>query len=260
MYHSFDTKIAEKYGIAAAVLFNHFYFWIEKNKANNAHFHDGYYWTYSSRDGLAKLFPYLTPRQIDYAVKKLIDDGVIITGNYNKSNYDRTLWYAITKKGYSILQNCEIEETELSNRSDEIVKSIKDIIHTDIITDKRDNNIYIHEIVDYLNAVCGTSYKATTAKTQSLIKARIKEGFTIDDFKTVIDKKSREWLGTDYAKYLRPETLFGTKFESYLNTVETHGQQAAPKAEKFDAMACLQELYEKHKAEEGGGAYDTDGL
>ena len=108
----------------------------------------------------------------------------------------------------------------------------------------------IHEIVDYLNEICGTSYKATTPKTQSLIKARLKEGFTLDDFKTVIDKKSREWLGTDYAKYLRPETLFGTKFESYLNAVETHGQQAAPKAEKFDAMACLQELYEKHKEEE----------
>ena len=43
------------------------------------------------------------------------------------------------------------------------------------------------------------------------------EKFTVDDFKTVIDKKSREWLGTDMEKYLRPETLFGTKFESYLN-------------------------------------------
>ena len=63
----------------------------------------------------------------------------------------------------------------------------------------------------------GTNYQATSKKTQSCIRARIKEGFTIDDFKTVIDKKSSEWIGTDYEKYLRPETLFGTKFEGYLN-------------------------------------------
>lgn len=247
MYHSFDTKIAEKYGIASAVLLNHFYFWIEKNKANGTHYHDGYYWTYSSRDGLSKLFSYLTPRQIDYAVKKLIDDGLVITGNYNKSMYDHTLWYAITKKGYSILQFCKIEYTELSNRNHEIVKPIPDIIPlTDKDTDKRNNNIYIHEIIDYLNTVCGTSYKASTEKTKSLINARLKEGFTVDDFKTVIDKKSREWLNTDYAKYLRPETLFGTKFESYLNALSTRGQAG----HKADTMDMLKELYHKYEEEE----------
>lgn len=75
-----------------------------------------------------------------------------------------------------------------------------------------------HEIVDYLNSKIGTHYRATTRKTQSLIKARMNEGFTVDDFKKVIDNKSTEW-GKDskMSKYLRPETLFGTKFESYLN-------------------------------------------
>lgn len=75
-----------------------------------------------------------------------------------------------------------------------------------------------HEIVDYLNSKIGTHYRATTRKTQSLIKARMNEGFNVDDFKKVIDNKSAEW-GKDskMSKYLRPETLFGTKFESYLN-------------------------------------------
>lgn len=250
MYHSFDTKIAEKYGIAAAVLLNHFYFWIEKNKANNAHYHDGYYWTYSSREALSNLFSYLTSRQIGYAVQKLIDDGIVITGNYNKSNYDRTLWYAITKKGYSILQNCEIKETELQNRDTEIVKPIPDIIpFTDKETDIRINNIYIHEIVDYLNTVCGTSYKASTDKTRKLINARLNEGFTVDDFKTVIHKKSREWLNTDYAKYLRPETLFGTKFESYLNALNSHNNLNGNKG-KTDTMDMLESLYYKYEEEE----------
>ncbi len=73
------------------------------------------------------------------------------------------------------------------------------------------------EIVDYLNEQAGTSYRAKTDKTKRCIRSRIREGFTIDDFKTVIDKKIAEWKGTDMEKYIRPETLFGTKFEGYLN-------------------------------------------
>lgn len=72
-------------------------------------------------------------------------------------------------------------------------------------------------IVNHLNAVLGTRYLPTTQSTRRHISARLSEGFTVDDFKTVIDRKASEWRGTEYAKYLRPETLFGTKFESYLN-------------------------------------------
>ena len=121
MIHSFDVNIAKKYGIEEAILLNHLYFWIEKNRANNKHCYDGYYWTYSSKKAFTDLFPYLTERQVDYALKKLLDDGLIMKGNYNKSGYDRTLWYAITKNGYSILQNCQMEETNLLNRNDENV-------------------------------------------------------------------------------------------------------------------------------------------
>lgn len=127
MEHSFDIEIAKRYGIPCAVLLKHIYFWIEKNKANNKNFYDGHYWTYNSRKAFAELFPYLNERQINYALQKLIDEELIITGNYNKVAYDRTLWYAVTKKGYSILQNCQMEVTKLSNGNDEIVKPIPDI-------------------------------------------------------------------------------------------------------------------------------------
>ena len=85
-----------------------------------------------------------------------------------------------------------------------------------------DNNILssaYSEIISYLNQKTGKRYKSTIPKTQTLIKARMKEDFTIDDFKTVIDNKCAEWLGdSKMEKFLRPETLFGTKFESYLNS------------------------------------------
>ncbi|WP_261381975.1 conserved phage C-terminal domain-containing protein, partial [Bacillus licheniformis] len=72
-------------------------------------------------------------------------------------------------------------------------------------------------IIDLLNKVAGTKYRPTTPKTKTLIKARWNEGFRFDDFKHVILVKCEEWRGTDLDKYLRPETLFGTKFENYLN-------------------------------------------
>lgn len=65
--------------------------------------------------------------------------------------------------------------------------------------------------------MANTSYRSTTKKTKSLIRARIEEGFTLEDFYKVIENKVSEWQGTEYEKYLRPETLFGTKFENYLN-------------------------------------------
>lgn len=83
--------------------------------------------------------------------------------------------------------------------------------------DKKDKNIYL-TIVGHLNQATGSNYKADSKKTQSLIDARLKEGFTLDDFKTVINKKTSQWLkNPKMSSYLRPETLFGTKFEGYLN-------------------------------------------
>ena len=124
MVHTFDVEIAKLYGMPAAVILSNLEYWIEKNKANNKHFYDGYTWTYNSRKAFEAIFPYMTSRQIQYATDKLIEEGLIITGNYNDSAYDRTLWYAITKKGYSILQNCKMDETKVLNEIDKIVKPI----------------------------------------------------------------------------------------------------------------------------------------
>lgn len=87
------------------------------------------------------------------------------------------------------------------------------------------NNIY-SLVIEKLNDLANTSYKATTKKTQSLIRARVEEGFTVEDFYKVIEIKVSDWKGTEFEKYIRPETLFGSKFENYLN------QKVKPKQEK----------------------------
>ena len=77
----------------------------------------------------------------------------------------------------------------------------------------------IIDIMDYFNSICGTKFRASTASTKKHIVARLKEGFTVDDFKRVIDNKAADWKDDPkMQKYLRPETLFSpSKFEAYLN-------------------------------------------
>lgn len=92
-------------------------------------------------------------------------------------------------------------------------------------------------IINYLNEKTGKHYKHTTNKTQTVIKARWNEGFTEDDFKKVIDNKVAEWKGTDMEKFLRPETLFGTKFEGYLNQESNNKQTTNQYTDAFERAA-----------------------
>lgn len=114
-----------------------------------------------------------------------------------------------------------VEKQGVENRGQiNINKVIKDKSNKEELnTDNKDNTVFLteNEIIAYLNEKANTNYRASSKATKTLIHARLSEGFTIDDFKTVIDKKCAEWIGTEFAQYLRPATLFGTKFESYLN-------------------------------------------
>lgn len=86
-----------------------------------------------------------------------------------------------------------------------------------LLEDKSINNNIYSEIIDYLNKKTNSKYRANTKTNINLIKARLKEGFTLEDFIKVIDIKVAEWKGTKFEQYLRPQTLFRDKFESYLN-------------------------------------------
>lgn len=111
--------------------------------------------------------------------------------------------YSNNHKGYA--EKCSTN-THLLNNSSNILTNIY-------------NNIKekVSSIINYLNSKVGVMYKASNTKTINLVKARLKDGFTIEDFKTVIDKKVKAWKGTIFEQYLTPFTLFGEKFEVYLN-------------------------------------------
>ncbi|WP_421432268.1 conserved phage C-terminal domain-containing protein [Streptococcus suis] len=91
-------------------------------------------------------------------------------------------------------------------------------------TEKSNNIDIVSEVILYLNQVAGTRFASSSQATQRHINARLKEGYTLEDFKYVIDIKVSEWKGTDFAKYLRPTTLFGSKFENYVNQNSRQGR------------------------------------
>ncbi|MCC5465566.1 phage replisome organizer N-terminal domain-containing protein [Pelosinus baikalensis] len=106
---------------------------------------------------------------------------------------------------------CNVTVTEEVTPSNATDKEIDKEIDKEVIP--------CQDIIDYLNQKASTKFRATD-KHKECIRARWKEGYGFDDFKTVIDKKYKEWAGTEQAKYIRPITLFGTKFDGYLNQVE----------------------------------------
>lgn len=138
MHHSFSIELAERYGILEAVLLNHFQFWITHNAANDVHYHDGRYWTFNTVKAFADLFPYASAKQIRTALNRLIDAGVLMTGNYNKTTYDRTLWYAFTDEGLTI---CPIRQMDVTRKKNADAQKGKPIPNTNTTTNTNTKQI-----------------------------------------------------------------------------------------------------------------------
>ena len=100
--HSFNVDIATEYGVYEAIVLNNLHFWVQHAEANEKNFHDGRYWTYNSVKAMKKLFPYFSEKQVRTIVAKLESAGLIVSGNFNNSPYDRTKWYALTEKAYAL--------------------------------------------------------------------------------------------------------------------------------------------------------------
>ena len=155
----------------------------------------------------------------------------------NETAYTEERSQLVLKDNGSYSKVCQSSDGQLPDicQSDDSIGKVrlgKDSIEKNAHTDE------IKEIVSYLNEKTGSKYRPNTDATKKHINARLDEGFTVDDFKTVIDIKTDEWLGDkDMQKFLRPQTLFGTKFESYLN------QESLSKKEKVEESAADDEEY-----------------
>ena len=173
-------------------------------------------------------------------------DGVITIPNWGKhQNLDQLENRKAYMKNY--MQEYRQKQQALLGKTNSKVNSKTNskvnVNEADKEIDKEeDKELYIY-IVQHLNEKAGTKYKHTSKKTQTCIHARLAEGYSVDDFKTVIDKKCADWIGTEYEMYLRPETLFGTKFESYLNAKVTKKKSVNTGVPIGDDQTDLDDLF-----------------
>ena len=170
---------------------------------------------YASNEYIAG-FCQCSESKVAHAVTRLVEFGYV-----SRKSFDGRQRILQSRLAKFARQNSKVCKADVQNLQESNIDSNIDIsssIKKEYKESSQESDFTV-AVVDYLNQKAGTHYRAGVAKTQSLIKARANEGFTEADFRTVIDKKCADWIGTEYEQYLRPQTLFGTKFESYLNGV-----------------------------------------
>lgn len=145
--------------------------------------------------------------------------------NYVAGSLENTPY--TTKDRYDVLVSVngklESKEGEIYDKHYEkyVRKYLDKIKEEESLSSKK--NYIGREALRYLNGMIGTRFKFT-ADVARLTSARVEEGFTLDDFMRVINIKVKDWYSTEYRKYLRPKTLFGTNFQSYLNQSLSEGE------------------------------------
>lgn len=115
MIHCFDANLAKEFGIEEAIFIDKLVGWIQYNRANGINYHDGRTWTFNSAKAYADIFPYMTTSKIKRAIANLVEKGVVMKGNYNENQYDRTCWYSFTEEGLALVQNYYFHCSKMTN-------------------------------------------------------------------------------------------------------------------------------------------------
>jgi len=155
-----------------------------------------------------KVRRFLNELKMVHMVELKRDTKTTITTICNYDKYQQICTTDSTTDGQQTVQ--QTDNRRYTNKNVENEKNVKNLCQETTQT--------VKEIINYLNLKTGKNYKHTTVPSITSIKARLNEGFQLKDFKTVIDNKTSAWRNdTEMVKYLRPQTLFGGKFEAYLN-------------------------------------------
>lgn len=227
--HVFDIEVARIVGVNAAILLENIAYWCEHNQANEENYRDGHYWTFNSMKAFEELFPYLKPNAIRTALGKLKDAGLIIVGNYNKSAYDRTSWYALTDKANAILgihtSICEKPQMELgesTNQNEENNEPIPDItsvvtspVTSDVSKPKRKR--FVAPSLDDVETYCNERHNRVDARKfldyYEMTGWKTKGGATIKDWKACVRTWERNTRNETYQANTLPAERRETQAE-----------------------------------------------
>lgn len=187
MNFHFDGAVAEMYGVDGAVFISRLQFWIEKNAANDRHYHEGRYWTYNSLRAMEKLFPFWSRRQIERIVKNLKDKGVLLTANYARDTHDRTLFYALDESklpispfGGDLSPNGEMINEQLKTH----IREEEDKANKPEISNKP------QQLADRYNAICTSLPRVVrlTDKRRRAVRLIHDKGYTPEQLDEVFRK------------------------------------------------------------------------
>ena len=236
MMYQFDVRVAMEYGVEEAVLIQNIYFWVKHNEVNNTNFHDGRYWTFNSAKAFTEFFPFWNELKIKRMLKKLEEKGALLTGNYNKIPYDRTKWYTLSDKLYSIVNDGLSQSAKLTNEKSNNDRPIPDIntdnkpvnktninnslkqdkdiqdIQQDTTTITTDNLVdktVINNSKDFINYFCNkyysvysTKYIPNYSREGGMVKNKLLKQFNSDTLvaiiDTFIDNYSAKWARKQY--------------------------------------------------------------
>ncbi|MDM8243608.1 conserved phage C-terminal domain-containing protein [Limosilactobacillus vaginalis] len=226
-----------------AVILQQLHYWLQRSNLVR----ENHRWVYNSMAEWNKQFPWMKRKTLSDKFKKLEKKGLIITGNYNKAAFDKTKWYRIDYDAFSHLEQRLSKKQptigkELPNGNgknypmevEEFTQPIPlDYTETTQETTTKDNkgsaqpphlSAQRKKVIDYLNKKTGKRFKPNADGNKRVIDPRLKDGYTVDDLKHIIDVKYAQWHGKTFSNgqlgdnYLRPETLFRvSKIEGYLN-------------------------------------------
>lgn len=186
-------------------------------------------WTRCTRRSIFNALKSLEEKEYILRTNKKIqgvNNVVYYYANLDKIGYENNSQQAMKNfhSGYENISQLDMKKVHNSCEKISSTHYNNKKINSDIIEDK--DKALFREIIDHLNAKANTRFTTKSKLTRERIKARLDEGFTVDDFKKVIDNKVAEWYGTQFQEHLNPDTLFGDKFEKYLN------QKISPKQEE----------------------------
>ena len=152
-------------------------------------------------------------------IKKELKDAGLMTEVRQGMNLPNRIYLdALNGSVESIFQ--EVQKVHLGSVENTLseVQKVHTIKTENTKTENNNNKLLIcKEVISYLNLKAKKNFKVDTASHHKFIKARLKEGYVLEDFKKVVDIMVAKWKGTEYEQYLQPQTLFGNKMDNYLN-------------------------------------------
>lgn len=249
LYQIVVINIAVQYGIEIAIIFSFFTYFIDKYCCDDGF--DVEKGVFMPVQRIVEYLPFFKERRVYNYLKDMEDLKLFKRVRNGDNPWDQTYWYTYGEVGWSMLENyypkqfqniakanakkdkctiakkgnCKSEEnnkcTSANSDNSIYINNKKNYIDRSNNNKEEKNRKIYSNIIQHFNLKCDKSYKLDSEVFIDYIDALLTKGFSEQDIISVIDQKSKDWVNTKYTQYLRPSTLFGDKFEIYLNDCQS---------------------------------------